>query len=236
MTDGTGKVVLITGSRKGVGKALANHFLGAGAQVIGLSREAATIEHASYTHHLCDVSKADEVRAVFQKVASQSGLDVLINNAGVLNSQHSLMLAPSSAEEMLMTNLLGPFLVSREAAKLLKNSQAGRIVNIGSMAAVLEPSGDSVYAACKSGLVTMTNVLAKEFASFGITCNTIGVTAIETDMMAQINSEKLSAIVADLPLPRYACDDDIFNVVDFFTSARSSYITAQTIYLGGIHG
>ena len=134
-----------------------------------------------------------------------------------------------------MTNLLGPFLVSREAAKLMKRRPGGRIINIGSMAATLEPIGDSIYAASKAGLETLSNVLAKEFAAFGITCNTVAVTAIETDMLAQLPRATIDAIIAKLPVARYAVEDDVFNVVDFFASERSSYVTAQTIYLGGLH-
>jgi 3-oxoacyl-[acyl-carrier protein] reductase len=230
------KVVLITGSRKGIGKSLANYFLAEGAAVIGLSRQPGTIVHPLYTHHLCDVRDAEEVRKTFQEIAASSTLNILINSAGVLNSQHSLFLTATSVEEMLMTNLLGPLLVSREAAKLMRGTGSGRIINIGSMAAVLEPIGDSVYAACKAGLTTMTNVLAKEFANLNITCNTVGVTAIETDMLGQLPRDKVDAIIASLPVPRYAQEDDVFNVVDFFSSERSSYITAQTVYLGGVHG
>ena len=92
-----------------------------------------------------------------------------------------------------------------------------------------------MYAACKSGLNTMTNILAKEFQQFGITCNTLAVSAIETDMLKQLNKEKIDKVVASLPIPRYATMDDIINVIDFFASERSNYITSQTIYLGGVH-
>lgn len=232
-----GKVVAITGARKGLGRALAQHFLGRGARVLGLGRGPGSIDHPAYHHYLCDVRDAQAVRATFQEVgrAADGALHILINNSAVLTSQHSMLLPATSAEDMLRTNLLGPFLVAREAAKLMKRVPGGRIVNIGSMAAALEPIGDSIYAACKAGLETLSNVLAKELASFGITSNTVAVTAIETDMLAQLPRDKIDAIVARLPLPRYAVEDDVFNVVDFFVSERSAYVTAQTIYLGGLH-
>jgi 3-oxoacyl-[acyl-carrier protein] reductase len=162
-------------------------------------------------------------------------LDIAVNNAAVLTSQYSMIMSPVAARQMLDTNLFGPFLVSREAAKLMKRNRWGRIVNIGSMASVLEPSGDSVYAACKAGLVTMSNVMAREFADLGITCNTLGVTAIETDMLSQLPRERIDQVVAGLPLPGYATAEDITNVVDFFASQASSNVTAQTIFLGGVH-
>jgi 3-oxoacyl-[acyl-carrier protein] reductase len=136
---------------------------------------------------------------------------------------------------MVDTNLLGTFLVSREAAKIMRKAKTGRIVNIGSMAASLEPMGDSLYAACKAAISTLAGVLAKEFGTFGVTCNTLAITAIETDMLNQLPREKIDEIIAGLPVPRYAEPDDIFNVLDFFASDRSSYITAQTVFLGGVN-
>jgi 3-oxoacyl-[acyl-carrier protein] reductase len=136
---------------------------------------------------------------------------------------------------MVDVNLLGPFYVSREAAKLMRKARRGRIINVGSMAASLEPVGDSLYAACKAGVSTLAAVMAKEFSSFNVTCNTLGISAISTDMLAQLPRERIDAIIDALPVPRYAEPDDIFNVVDFFASDRSSYITAQTVFLGGIN-
>jgi 3-oxoacyl-[acyl-carrier protein] reductase len=118
----------------------------------------------------------------------------------------------------------------------MRKSKWGRIINIGSMASTLEPIGDSVYAASKAAAMTLTGVLAKEFGSYGVTVNTLAVTAFETDMLDQLPREKVDAVIASLPLPRYPTADDITNVVDFFASPRSSYVTAQTVYLGGVHG
>jgi 3-oxoacyl-[acyl-carrier protein] reductase len=144
----------------------------------------------------------------------------------------------ANAIEMVNVNLLGTFFVSREAAKLMRNNSYSRIINIGSMAASLEPVGDSIYAACKAGIITLANVMAKEFASMNVTCNTIAITAIETDMLKQHSPTaqlKIKEIIRNLPVPRMAEIDDILNVIDFFSSERSSYITAQIIYLGGLN-
>jgi 3-oxoacyl-[acyl-carrier protein] reductase len=110
---------------------------------------------------------------------------------------------------MVNVNLLGPFMVSREAAKMMRKRKWGRIINIGSMAASLEPIGDSMYAACKAGLSTLANVMAKEFASMNVTCNTLGINAIESDMLAQLPRDKIDAIIAGLPVPRMSKEDDI---------------------------
>jgi 3-oxoacyl-[acyl-carrier protein] reductase len=120
----------------------------------------------------------------------------------------------------------------------MRGKEQGRIINIGSMASSLEPIGDSIYAATKAGISSLANVMAKELSSMNITCNTVAITAIETDMLKSHTDsakEKIKKIVNDLPIPRMAISDDILNVIDFFASDRSSYVTAQTIYLGGIN-
>jgi 3-oxoacyl-[acyl-carrier protein] reductase len=231
-----GMVVVVTGTRKGLGRLLADRFLDEGARVIGMSRGETTITHPGYEHHAVDVGDDAAVRALFAKIARSHGrVDIVVNNAAVLTSIHAMLMPAPRAEEMIRTNFLGSFFVSREAAKLMRKGRFGRIINIGSMAATLEPIGDSIYAAMKAASMTLAAVLAKEFAGYGITVNTLAVTALETDMLAQLPREKIDAVVAGLPIPRFATPDDIFNVVDFFASPESSYITAQTICLGGVH-
>ena len=230
------RTVIVTGARKGLGKAIAGHFLDEGASVVGISRGAADWTHARYTHVQADVADDRAVRAAFTQIArTHPRLDILINNAAVLTSVHALFMSAESAEALVRTNLLGTLYVAREAAKLMRRAKWGRIINIGSMAVPLEPIGDSVYAATKAGAITLAAVLAKELAGAGITCNTLGVTAYETEMLAQLPREKIEKVVSALPIPRFALDADVFNVIDFFASELSGSITAQTIYLGGVH-
>lgn len=232
-----GKIVLVTGARRGVGRLLAEHFLREGAQVIGFSRHADDgFAAEGYTAIEADVGDAESVARGFEQVRKAFGrVDIVVNNAAVLTSQYSMIMPPAAARSMLETNLFGTFMVSREAAKLMRKSKWGRIINVGSMAASLEPIGDSIYAATKAAVATLANVMAKEFAPLNVTCNTLGITAIETDMLGQLPRDKVDAVVAGLPMPRYATPDDIFNVVDFFASERSSYVTAQTVFLGGVN-
>lgn len=232
-----GKVVLVTGSSRGVGKLLCKHFLDGGATVIGFSRSGSdALDDNGVREFAVDVGDEHSVLNAFATLRHDyKRLDILINNAAVLTSQYSMILPAAAARSMVETNLFGTFLVSREAAKLMRRSKWGRIINIGSMAAALDPMGDSIYAATKAGVSTLANVMAREFASFNVTCNTLGITAIPTDMLSQLPRDKIDAVIASLPIPRYAEADDILNVVDFFAAERSGYITAQTIFLGGVH-
>ena len=231
-----GKTVFITGSSRGVGEILTRHFLAEDASVIGVSRGIPAFEHERYRHFAVDIADPEAVQQVFATLRTTvKALDIAINNAAVLTSQYAMIMPAAAAEVMVNVNFLGTFLVSREAAKLMRKSKWGRIINISSMAVSLEPEGDSVYAACKAAVSTLANVMAREFASFNVTCNTLGITAIATDMLSQLPRSKIDAVVAGLPIPRYATADDILNAVDFFASDRSSYITAQTLYLGGVH-
>ena len=231
-----GKLALVTGSRRGVGRLIAEHFLQHGARVAGFARGEATIEHPQYVHFRVDVADPLAVQKGFSELKKiTDAVHIVINNAAVLTSQYAMIMPPASVQAMLNTNLLGPFMVSREASKMMRKAKWGRIINIGSMAASLEPIGDSVYAACKAGLSTLANVMAKELAPLNITCNTLAVSAIKTDMLAQLPQDKIAKVIASLPIPRFAEPDDIFNVLDFLASERSSYITAQTIYLGGVN-
>lgn len=231
-----GRTALVTGSRRGVGKLIADHFLEQGASVVGFAKGTSTIEHAAYHHVQVDLADAVAIGPAFASLRqSATTIDIVVNNAAVLTSQYAMIMPPGAAQAMVNVNLLAPFLVSREAAKMMRKTKWGRIINIGSMAASLEPIGDSMYAATKAGLSTLTNVMAKEFGSMNVTCNTLAITAIDTDMLSQVPRDKVEAIIAGLPIPRFAKPDDILNIIDFFASERSSYITAQTIFMGGVN-
>jgi 3-oxoacyl-[acyl-carrier protein] reductase len=146
-----GKVALVTGARRGLGRLMAEHILRCGGRVVGFARGEATIDHPEYLHLQVDVGDADSVQAAFRQLRQTTdALHIAINNAAVLTSQYSMIMAPAAAQAMVNTNLLGAFLVSRESAKLMRKGKWGRIVNISSMAASLEPIGDSMYAATKS--------------------------------------------------------------------------------------
>lgn len=234
------KTVIVTGANRGVGLFIAEHFIKNGAVVIGLSRNEPKIIDPNYFHFSVDISDPEVISNCFRKEISKGfkKIDILINNAAVMTSQYSMIMPIKNVVDMINTNLLGVFMVSREAVKLMRSTAPSRIINVGSMASSLEPMGDSVYAATKAAIITLANIMAKEFSSMNVTCNTLGITAIDTDMLRSHNDtaqEKIKGIISSLPIPRLAERDDILNVIDFYASDRSSYITAQTIYLGGIN-
>lgn len=230
-----GKWALVTGSSRGIGRLIATHLLEKGANVVGFSRGQSTIFEPKYNHISMDLSDLVSIDKSFKTLRKlTSSLDILVNNAAIAISQPSLLTSSKIAQEIININYLGAFIVCRESAKMMYKNKWGRIVNIGSMMTRMEPLGGVLYASTKAALITQSNIMAKELASVNITSNTIGVTAIDTDMLRQHSNEYMQTIISQLPLPRLAEIDDILNVFDFFASERSSYVTAQTVYLGGV--
>lgn len=231
------KVVLVTGARRGLGAVIADHFEQRGAQVVGFSRHVDDVPTSDRRFHVgVDVADPSSVSAGFEEIRKRFGkLDICINNAAVLTSQYAMIMPAASAKAMVDTNVLGTFLVSREAAKLMRKGKWGRIVGVSSMAVSVEPMGDSVYAATKAAITTMAHVMAKELATINITCNTMGITAFESDMLSQLPRDKVDAVIATLPLARMATRENVSHVLDFFCGPGSECITAQTVYLGGAH-
>lgn len=228
------EVVLITGSRKGIGRALVEHFVEKGAIVEGCSRSEPDWVLDGYTHHCLDVVDDVQVRAMVRSISKRHGrLDVLVNNAGIASVSHSLLMPTTTAREIVETNFLGAFVVAREATKLMQRHRYGRIISIGSVAPALRIEGEAVYAASKSALLTFTQVFAREVASYGVTCNVVASTPIPTDLIAEVPGDKIDQITQQLAVKRLGTVEDLLNVVDFFASRRSDYVTGQVIYLGG---
>lgn len=230
------RTALVTGASRGLGRAITNGLLDKGFNVVGVSRSETDLEHHQYRHLPADILDPVKVSGIFKTLRKDGVVvDTLVNNAAVLTSQYALILDPQKARDMVLTNLWAPFVLSREAARVMRKIGWGRIVHIGSIAPTLEVPGDSVYAACKQGLVTLSNVLAREFATFGITSNVLSISAFPTDMLTQLPQDNLHDALQMLPLPRMATKDDVMNALEFFISERSDYITAQTLLLGGAH-
>lgn len=230
-----GDVVLITGARKGIGRFMAEHYLAQNYQVVGCSRSETDLTHPNYTHHLLDVADETLVKAMLAAIEKKQGrLDVLINNAGIASMNHFLLTPYATAERIMTTNFMGTFLLCREAAKLMRKHRYGRIVNIGTVAAPLKLEGEAIYASSKGAVLTLTQILAKELAPFGITCNMVQPTPIETDLIRNVPKEKIQHIIDQLAIKRLGKFEDVTNVIDFFIRPESAYVTGQVITLGGV--
>lgn len=234
MTATEREVVLVTGTRTGIGEHLARHFLARGALVEGCSRKPAW-EAEGYTHHLVDVADEEAVKAMLATIRKRHGrLDVLVNNAGIAAMNHTLLTPVSTVDQVMATNFRGVFLCSREAAKIMMRSRYGRIVNLTTVAVPLRLAGEAVYAASKAAVATFTQVLAYELGEYGITCNAVGPSPIATDLIRNVPKQKIDELVNAMAIKRLGTLEDVANVVDFFVRRESGAVTGQVIYLGGV--
>lgn len=229
------KVFIVTGSRKGLGKALTEHYLAQGHVVAGCSRGSSTISHANYQHFELDV--ADEqavVRMVRQIKKIHKQIDVLLNNAGIAAMNHLITTPYKNAQAVFQTNFFGTFLFTREVAKVMMKQKKGCIVNYSTVAVPLNLAGEAVYAASKSAVESFTRVSAKELGEFGVRVNAVGPTPVSTDLIKNIPVDKLDELLSQQIIKRIGTVNDVLNVIDFFIAEQSEFITGQTIYLGGV--
>ena len=230
-----GQVILITGTRKGIGRFLAENYSRAGHAVHGCSRREPEWSAPGYVHHLVDVSEEAHVKRMMKSIRDVHGrLDVLINNAGVASLNHALLTPAATAASLMATNFLGTFLVCREASKLMQKAGYGRIVNFSTVAVPMNLEGEAIYAASKGAVETFSRVLARELAPFGITCNVVAPSPLDTDLIRSVPPDKIELILERLAIHRMGRFEDVLNVVDFYIRPQSDYITGQVIYLGGI--
>lgn len=229
------KTIVITGTRKGIGRFLAEIFLERGWTVVGCSRGGSDLNHPDYSHFELDVSDEKAVVKMMQAVRRAHGsVDALLNNAGIASMNHAMLTPGSTVERIFQTNVFGTFLFCREAAKLMARQKKGRIVNFATVATPLKLEGEAVYAASKAAVVSLTEVLAREVAPMGITVNAVGPTPVPTDLVGSVPEEKMTALIQRQAIWRYGTMEDVLNVCDFYLQDNSDFITGQTLYLGGV--
>lgn len=228
-------IMLITGTRKGIGRFLAEYYVRKGYFVEGCSRKQPEWEIQNYFHHIVDIANETQVREMFSNIQKRHRrLDVTINNAGIASMNHILLTPANVVSKIMDTNIKGTFLICRESAKIMKKRRYGRIINLGTVAVPMQLEGEAIYTASKSAVVTFTKVISRELADFGITCNVVGPTPIKTDLIRNVPKDKIDKIINNLAVKRLGKFEDVANVIDFFIKPESEFITGQVIYLGGV--
>lgn len=230
------RIVIITGTRKGIGYYLANQYLQSGDIVYGCSRRDCDIQHENYHHTRLDVSEEKDVTSFVRDVyKNHKHIDVLINNAGIASMNHFLLTPYITAQKVFKTNFMGTFLMCREVAKYMLKNKSGRIVNYSTVAVALNLQGELIYSSSKAAVEQLTRVLAGEVGQSGITVNAVGPTPIDTDLIKNVPVEKIDDLIMRQSIKRLGKYEDVKNVIDFYLLPSSDFITGQIIYLGGIN-
>jgi 3-oxoacyl-[acyl-carrier protein] reductase len=229
------RIMIITGSRKGIGRYLSEYYLERGWTVAGCSREDCDLKHDDYHHYNVDVASESQVKKMVFDISKRFGqANVLLNNAGIASMNHILLTPFTTTRRVFETNVFGTFLFCREVAKLMQRSGGGRIVNFATVATPLRLEGEAIYAASKAAIVSLTEVMARELAGMNILVNSIGPTPVKTDLIRSVPREKMDALLARQAIRRFGEMPDISNCIDFFIRPESDFITGQVIYLGGV--
>jgi 3-oxoacyl-[acyl-carrier protein] reductase len=236
--DFSGRSVVVTGAARGVGRAIGEHFRGAGATVYLVDCDAAAVQataaETGATGVVADVSKTGEVADVMERVVSDTGrIDVLVNNAGILRDGMLWKLTDEDYEEVMSVHAGGTFRFTRAAVPhFRRQGTGGRIINVTSYTGLRGNPGQSNYAMAKAGIIGFTKTAAKELARFGITVNAISPNAY-TRMVSSIPAEKIAQLTAVTPMGRFADASEMAAAVAFLASDEAAYITGIVLPVDG---
>lgn len=230
-------IIMITGTRTGIGKALAEHFLGRGHQVVGCSRRPSAIDHPGYRHHEVDITDSAGIKAMCRAVRREYGyLDAVVNNAGTATMNHFMMTPEDAARRIFDVNFFAVLNCCRESVKLLRKSGGSpAILNVSTVAVPWALAGQLVYSASKSAVEQLTRVMSKEVADLGIRVNGIGLPPVHTVLTRTVPKDKIDALVGRQTFKRMCTMADITGPVEFLISPESSFVTGETLFLGGVH-
>ncbi|PIW61147.1 3-oxoacyl-ACP reductase FabG [Shewanella sp. CG12_big_fil_rev_8_21_14_0_65_47_15] len=236
----TGKVALVTGASRGIGRAIAETLVEAGAVVIGT----ATSEKgaAAIQEYLGDkgfglvlnVTDSESVTNLFASIKEKAGdVDILVNNAGITRDNLLMRMKDDEWQDIIDTNLTSLFRLSKPVMRTMMKKRFGRIINIGSVVGTMGNAGQVNYSAAKAGLIGFTKSLAREVASRQITVNAIAPGFIQTDMTDELTEDQQKAIMSQVPMERLGQAQEIANAVLFLASDSAAYITGETLHVNG---
>lgn len=243
MAELQGRVALVTGGTRGIGRAIAARLARDGVRVFLTGRDAGKAEEAARALSAeggelfgiaLDVSQRGSVEAAFDTILTrEKRLDILVNNAGITRDGLLLRMKPADWDQVLATNLSGLFHCCQAALRPMLRQKEGRIVNITSVVGLMGNAGQTNYAASKAGIVGFTKALAREVASRNITVNAVAPGFIATDMTAELSEEARAALLASIPMGRMGSPAEVAGVVTFLVSGAAAYITGQVLQVNG---
>ncbi|MCG9596754.1 3-oxoacyl-ACP reductase FabG [Vibrio sp. Isolate25] len=235
-----GKIALVTGASRGIGRAIAELLVERGAKVIGT----ATSENgaAAISEYLgengkglaLNVTDIESIEATLKNINDEFGaIDILVNNAGITRDNLLMRMKDDEWNDIINTNLTPIYRMSKAVLRGMMKKRAGRIINVGSVVGTMGNAGQTNYAAAKAGVIGFTKSMAREVASRGVTVNTVAPGFIETDMTKALNDEQRAATLANVPAGRLGDPREIASAVAFLASPEAAYITGETLHVNG---
>lgn len=242
--DLTGKVAVVTGASRGIGRAIAIKLAEAGANIFfnyNGSPDAAKETAAMVTEigveveaMKANIADSEEVTAFFKQAVERFGrIDILVNNAGITRDNLLMRMKENEWDDVIATNLKGTFLTTKAVSRTMMKQRYGKIINIASVVGLIGNAGQANYVASKAGVIGLTKTSARELAARGINVNAVAPGFITTEMTDELDEQTKEMMLSQIPLGKYGTTDDVANAVLFLASDASAYITGQTIAIDG---